>query len=70
MLLAQTALLDGEPFRRCEVVEIAFDEPLSDDLFVFAPPAGTTVHDVGERMRRRQSIGPAPPASTDPPGIG
>ena len=70
VLLARTDLLDGQPFRRGEVVEIAFDEPLPDDLFVLVPPAGTTMHDVGERMRRGQSIGPVPPAPADPPGIG
>jgi hypothetical protein len=33
----------GQPFQRIEAREIAFDESLPDDLFVFAPPAGEEV---------------------------
>jgi outer membrane lipoprotein-sorting protein len=43
LLLRREARLAGEPFSVGEFVEIAFDEELDDDLFVFVPPDGNPV---------------------------
>jgi hypothetical protein len=40
VLLWVEALRDGEAFQRIEAVEIAFDEPLDDELFVLHRPSG------------------------------
>jgi outer membrane lipoprotein-sorting protein len=43
VLLGVTALGDGEPFVKTTAVEIAFDEPIEEQVFVFEPPAGEEV---------------------------
>ena len=44
---------DGEPFHQVSALEISFDEPITDDRFVFVPPPGEKV--------RRAGAGPRPP---------
>ncbi len=51
VLLRAVALHGGEPFHEITTVEIAFDEPIGDDLFRFEPPAGEQVQPVGQRAR-------------------
>jgi outer membrane lipoprotein-sorting protein len=51
ILLRIVSLLDGEPFMIAEFLEIAFDEELPDELFVFEPPPGEQVRDVRDGMR-------------------
>lgn len=43
VVLRSEARLDGRPFRVREVLEIAFDEPLPEETFVYEPPPGETV---------------------------
>jgi hypothetical protein len=49
VLLRLVSLIDDEPFVITEFFDIAFDEELEDDLFVFVPPPGEELHDAGER---------------------
>jgi hypothetical protein len=51
VLLRAVALRGGEPFQEVTTVEIAFDEPIGDELFRFEPPAGEPVQPVGQRPR-------------------
>lgn len=44
VLLGSTALTGAEPFVVIEALEIAFDQPIDPERFVFVPPAGETVH--------------------------
>jgi hypothetical protein len=48
VLLSAAALRDGEPFHEVTVLEIAFDEPLGEELFHFEPPPGEEVHSAGK----------------------
>lgn len=41
----------GEPFQEITTIEIAFDQPIGDELFRFEPPAGEQVQPVGQRPR-------------------
>jgi hypothetical protein len=45
VLLRSTSLFEGEPFSITEFVDVAFDEEMPDDLFVFVPPQGEEVRD-------------------------
>ncbi len=51
VLLRAVALRGREPFQEIATVEIAFDEPIDEDVFCFEPPPGEQVHPVGERPR-------------------
>jgi hypothetical protein len=51
VLLGVLALRDGEPFQEITAVDIAFDELIDDEVFVFRPPAGEEVHSVRARVR-------------------
>jgi hypothetical protein len=51
VLLRAVALRGGEPFQEITVVEIAFDDPIGDELFRFEPPAGEQVRPVGRLFR-------------------
>jgi hypothetical protein len=51
VLLSAVAVYEGEPFHEITTLEIAFDEPIDDQLFQFEPPAGEHVHPVGRRPR-------------------
>jgi diguanylate cyclase (GGDEF)-like protein len=48
-LLRVVALINGEPALDLQIVEVAFDEPIAPETFVFEPPAGVTVKDVRDR---------------------
>jgi hypothetical protein len=56
VLLRVEAFRGGEPFQRTEAVEIAFDEPLEHDLFVFRAPAGERVLSPRERHGRPEHV--------------
>lgn len=56
VLLRVEAIRDGLPFQRTEAVEIAFDEPLEDDLFVFRAPPGESVRSPRERGGRPEHV--------------
>jgi hypothetical protein len=43
VLLAVTAIRDGEPFHRIMTLVAAFDEPIPDRTFRFEPPAGEQI---------------------------
>ena len=43
IVLRTEARLDGRPFHVRELLEVAFDEPLPDETFVYEPPPGETV---------------------------
>jgi outer membrane lipoprotein-sorting protein len=58
ILLRLVNLLDGEPFSIVEFLEVAFDEAVADELFVFEPPPGEAVHDTRDGMRGHR--GPIP----------
>jgi hypothetical protein len=51
VLLRAVALREGEPFHEIATMEIAFDEPIDDELFRFEPPAGEQVQPAGQRPR-------------------
>lgn len=51
VLLDVVALRDEKPFHQVTTVEIAFDEPLGDELFEFQAPAGEEVRPVGQGTR-------------------
>ncbi|MFP5318976.1 MAG: hypothetical protein ACLGI2_11875 [Acidimicrobiia bacterium] len=48
--------LDGRPFTLHEVTEIAFDEPLADDLFRFESPDGSPVRSPRETYARPEPV--------------
>jgi outer membrane lipoprotein-sorting protein len=60
IILRLEALLDGSPFHRLEMTEVAFDETLPEDVFVF--PADETVIEYRPGDRRRE-----PPPQMRPP---
>jgi hypothetical protein len=43
VLLAVTALRDGQPFHSITTLTAAFDQPIPDDTFRFEPPAGEQI---------------------------
>jgi hypothetical protein len=43
VLLAVTAIRDGEPFHRITTLSLAFDQPIPDETFRFEPPAGEQI---------------------------
>ena len=43
VLLAVTAIRDGQPFHRITTLAAAFDQPIPDETFRFEPPAGEQV---------------------------
>jgi hypothetical protein len=43
VLLAATAIRDGEPFRRIRALAIRFNEPMSAEIFHFEPPKGEAI---------------------------
>jgi hypothetical protein len=51
VLLGVVAFRDGEPFRETSTVEIAFDQPIGDERFVFQPPAGEEIRSGLHRSR-------------------
>jgi hypothetical protein len=53
VLLRLAGRFRGEEFHVHELQEIAFDEQFEDDLFVFRPPAGERVRQVGPALRMR-----------------
>jgi hypothetical protein len=52
-LLRLTALFEGEPGVDLQITEIAYNEPLPPDTFVFDPPAGETVEDITQQRGPR-----------------
>lgn len=52
-LLRLTALFDGEPGVDLEITEIAYNEPIPPETFVFLPPAGETVEDITQQRGLR-----------------
>jgi diguanylate cyclase (GGDEF)-like protein len=50
-LLRIVGLSDGEPALDLQIVEIAFDEPIAPETFVFEPPPGKTMRDVEQLGR-------------------
>ena len=53
VVLRLEAQLHGEPVHVVEVKEVAFDDPIADDLFVFEPPAGEHVRPAAEAYPSR-----------------
>ncbi|MGH3003073.1 MAG: LolA family protein [Gaiellaceae bacterium] len=53
VLLRLVSLLDDEAISTIEVQEIAFDEPLDPDLFVFVPPEGEELQRTSDRHAMR-----------------
>lgn len=51
VLLAVTAVRDGQPFHRITTLAIRFDEPISDETFRFEPPAGEEIQPLDEEHR-------------------
>lgn len=51
VLLAVAAVRNDEPFHQITTLEIAFDEPIPDNVFEFQPPPGEEVRPVGQRAR-------------------
>jgi hypothetical protein len=51
VVLRRTSLIDGEPFAVTEVEEIAFNEPVLPEMFVFRPPPGVPVRPADEVFR-------------------
>jgi outer membrane lipoprotein-sorting protein len=48
-LLRLTALFDGEPGVDLQITEIAYNEPIAPETFVFEPPAGETIEDISQQ---------------------
>ena len=51
VLLAATAIREGQPFQRSSALTIRFDEPVPDETFQFAPPDGEEIQTTGDRHR-------------------
>lgn len=51
VLLAVTALRDGQPFRRTTAIAVAFDEPIAEEIFRFTPPEGEEIQTSRGRSR-------------------
>lgn len=43
VLLAATAIHDGQPFHAITTLELVFDQPIPDEIFRFQPPAGEEI---------------------------
>jgi hypothetical protein len=56
VVLAATGFFEGEPFHEIEAMEIAFDEPIDPERFVFVPPPGERVHAVGDRGLHHERV--------------
>jgi hypothetical protein len=54
LVLAVTALRDGEPFHEITTLAMSVDQPISAAVFEFVPPAGEELHGVGDHPRREQ----------------
>lgn len=53
VLLAATAVHDGEPFHRITTLAIRFDEPIAPEMFRFEPPEGEEVQATRSGYRAR-----------------
>jgi hypothetical protein len=53
VLLAATAVRDGEPFHRITTLAIRFDEPIAPEMFRFEPPEGEEVQPTRGNSRAR-----------------
>ena len=51
VLLAATAVRDGQPFQRITTLAIAFDEPIPNQTFRFEPPAGEEIQPLHDEHR-------------------
>lgn len=51
VLLAATAVRDGQPFHRITTLAIRFDEPIPDETFRFKPPAGEEIQPLRDEHR-------------------
>jgi outer membrane lipoprotein-sorting protein len=51
VLLAATAIRDGQPFHTITALTIRFDEPIPDETFQFKPPEGEEIQTTGNRHR-------------------
>jgi hypothetical protein len=56
LLLAATAIRDGQPFHRITALAITFDEPISPETFRFTPPAGEQVRSIRSGLRQRRHL--------------
>jgi hypothetical protein len=56
VLLAATAIRDGQPFHRITALAITFDEPISPETFRFTPPTGEKVHTSRTGLRERHHL--------------
>ena len=69
VVLRLEAVLEGQPFHRLEMTEVAFDEELDDDVFVFPAEEAPVPLRPGERSPPpgRPRRPPAPPHHPGPP---
>ena len=51
VLLAVTAIRDGQPFHRITTLAMRFDEPIPDETFRFEPPAGEEIQPLHDEHR-------------------
>jgi hypothetical protein len=51
VLLAATAVRHGQPFNRVTALAVRFDEPISDEMFRFLPPAGEALQPLHDEHR-------------------
>jgi hypothetical protein len=51
VLLAAAAVRDEQPFQRITTLAIRFDEPIPDETFRFAPPAGEEIPPLRDEHR-------------------
>lgn len=56
VVLRLASLLDGEPREVSELTEIAFDEELPPDTFVFSPPPGEQVRELSPGLPRAEEL--------------
>jgi outer membrane lipoprotein-sorting protein len=56
VLLAATAIRDGQPFHRITALAITFDEPISPETFRFTPPTGEKVNTSRTGLRQRHHL--------------
>lgn len=55
-LLRIESRFQGEPIVISEIVEIAFDEPFADDVFVFTPPPGEEIRSIADEFAVERSL--------------
>ena len=48
--------LGGRPYAIYEVLEVAFGEPIADDVFAFTPPPGEAIRAVGDEFHVRRDL--------------